>query len=73
MTEYVTKHQRKVLMDKHLLDQQIGELMNFLNSETYQHLGNLEKERLQRQKRIMQEFVCVLAERIAASGIQDEE
>lgn len=73
MTEYVNKQQRSVLMDKYLLDQQIGELMNFLTSDTYQHLGNLEKERLQRQKRIMQEFACVLDERIAAFGIQDEE
>lgn len=61
-------HQQRVVTEKAELDEKIGKLTAFFNTEMFANLDDAEIERLQRQADHMSAYSAVLGERIAAFG-----
>ncbi len=59
-------YQNRVIEEKSELDIRLGDLRDFLNTETFVELGIEEKERLRYQSETMRTYSRILGERIAA-------
>lgn len=59
-------HQERVVTEKTELDERLGKLTSFFETQTFAGLANAEQARLSRQAAVMREYSDVLAERIAA-------
>jgi hypothetical protein len=59
-------HQQRVVDEKEALDEKIGKLIAFLDTQIYGGLPPAERERLGRQLGLMQQYSAVLNERIWA-------
>lgn len=67
--EGLEPHQQRVAAEKAQLDDRISKLRDFIyNSEIFQNLPEGEKERLKRQKCLMDDLSGVLDERMLAFG-----
>jgi len=59
-------YQQRVIDEKHALDEKLGKLLGFFQSEDCSALTEAEKSWLRNQARFMDGYSAVLAERIAA-------
>lgn len=61
-------YQQRVIDEKAELDDRLAKLQAFWDNPIFTTLPPAERERLERQSRIMQDYSAVLGERIAAFG-----
>jgi len=64
-------HQQRVLIERAELEEKLGKLRKFFNSSTYAEMadsknGREEQDRLEEQADIMDRYIAILRERIAA-------
>lgn len=59
-------HQQRVIEEQDELKQKFDRLCNFIDSQTYDDLDEAEQGRLCRQVLIMEQYIMILNERIAA-------
>ena len=59
-------YQQRVIYEKASLDEKIEALNRFVDSDKFDGLPNAERDRLERQFRVMTEYSKILGERIAA-------
>ena len=63
-------HQQRVVEEKYELDEKLGKLLSFFQSEIFSSLSDAERSRLRNQARFMDGYSSVLKERIEAFGEQ---
>ena len=63
-------HQQRVVEEKYELDEKLGKLLSFFQSEIFSSLSDAERSRLRNQARFMDGYSAVLKERIVAFGEQ---
>ena len=63
-------HQQRVVEEKYELDEKLGKLLSFFQSEIFSSLSDAERSRLRNQARFMDRYSAVLKERIVAFGEQ---
>jgi hypothetical protein len=61
-------HQERVVAEKKELDDKLSKLNAFLTGTTFSTLPEDERQRLQRQSKLMGQYSGVLGERITAFG-----
>lgn len=59
-------HQERVVVEKRELDEKLGKLTQFINSDVYKAVDAAEQQRLFRQQTLMIELSAVLGARIEA-------
>jgi hypothetical protein len=59
-------HQERVVVEKRELDEKLGKLTQFINSDAYKAVDAAEQQRLFRQQTLMIELSAVLGARIEA-------
>ena len=68
--EGLLPHQQRVVTEKADLDERLGRLFAFFQTQTFEALPEAERSRLRNQARFMDGYSAVLQERIAAFGGQ---
>ena len=63
-------HQQRVVEEKYELDEKLGKLLSYFQSEIFSSLPDAERSRLRNQARFMDGYSAVLKERIVAFGEQ---
>lgn len=66
-------HQERIVTEKQELDEKISKLGLFTTSGVFESLEDEEKDRLERQLSIMDDYSAVLGERIAAFPVAQTE
>jgi hypothetical protein len=61
-------HQQRVVDEKTELDDKLGKLVKFYDTDIYAKLDEAERVRLSRQGQVMSEYSDILGQRIAAFG-----
>jgi len=62
-------HEQRVVEEKAQLDERLGKLFAFFQTEKFTGLSEAERSRLRNQARFMDGYAAVLEERIAAFSI----
>lgn len=62
-------HEQRVVEEKAQLDERLGKLFAFFQTETFTGLSEAERSRLRNQARFMDGYAAVLEERISAFSI----
>ena len=68
--EGLQPHQQRVITEKADLDERLGRLLAFFQTQTFEALPEAERSRLRNQARFMDGYSAVLEERIEAFGEQ---
>ena len=68
--EGLQPHQQRVVTEKADLDERLGRLLAFFQTQTFEALPEAERSRLRNQARFMDGYSAVLKERIVAFGEQ---
>lgn len=65
MPQELQPHQQRVVTEKAELDEKLGKLGTFLNSDKFHNLNIVERGQLHRQYQAMSEYSKILGERIS--------